>query len=297
VFFSGGSDSVNVLETFLKHNIKIDEVIVTHPKSGLTHHVPNNTDYSAKNNISEFTYTTEPYLTQLQLNYPELKVTILDYFPNILNYKSMEWLTESSDWIHPCQVAKFKINNHLDKELARGSVGFVYSIDKPRLFKWDKTDTYYNVFPDFILNGAIKPVEHSNAHVELFYITPDLPELIIKSAHVVLNMLPVNAKLNDLMNLPLEEKPNSYYTAIQHEIIPYIYPSIPKLPFQTVKGHCRFMVESDNWFYELHKNTSVYNMIMDDYNAFINSIDKKYFQYYNGNLVGFVPNYKFFKLR
>lgn len=296
LFFSGGSDSVNMLETFLSNNIKVDEVIATYPKKGLINFTPNNTDLSAKNNISEYTFTTEPYLKQLQLRYPEIKITVIDYFDNMLNYKSMEWLRESTDWIHPCQVAKFKINNHLDSELEKGSVGFVYGIDKPRLFKHIKANTYYNVIPDFIINGAIKPTEHHNGHIEFFYITPDMPELLVKSAHIVLKTLPVNTKLNDVMNLPAEEKPASYYTMIQHEIIPYIYPSIEKLEFQTGKGNSRFMVDSDDWFYTLHKDTRLYNMIMSDYEQFISSIDKKYFEWYEGKIVGLLPFYKFYKL-
>jgi hypothetical protein len=209
----------------------------------------------------------------------------------------MDWLIESTDWIHPCQVAKFKINNHLNEELNKGPVGFIYGIDKPRLFKWNKTNTYYNVIPDFIINGAVKPTDHDNAFVELFYITPDMPELLVKAAHVVLNTLPVNTKLNEVMNLEAEDKPDTYYTMIQHEIIPYIYPSIKKLGFQTGKGNSRFMVDSDNWFYELHKDTSLYNMIMSDYDRFINSVDKKYFEWYNDKPVGLKPFYKMYKLR
>ena len=297
IFFSGGSDSVNVLETFLKHNIHIDEVIVTHPTSGLTNHIPNNTDLSAKNNISEFTFTTKPYLNDLSIKYPKLKITILDYFPNILKYKSMEWLVESTDWIHPCQVAKFKINHHLDNELDKGSVGFVYAIDKPRLFKWNKTNNYYNVFPDFILNGAIRPVDHPNANIELFYITPDMPELIVKAAHTVLNTLSENTRLNEVMNLEAEDKPESYFTLIQSEVIPYIYPSIKKIPFQTCKGYSRFMVDSDDWFYTLHKDTPVYNMIINDYYTFLDSINEKYLHQHNDKLIGFKPYHKLFKLR
>lgn len=297
LFFSGGSDSVNMLETFLANNIKVDEVIATYPKKGLINFTPNNTDTSAKNNISEFTYTTQPYLIELQTRLPDLKVTILDYFDNMLEYKSMDWLVESTDWIHPCQVAKFKINNHLDDELNKGSVGFVYGIDKPRLFKWNKTNTYYNVIPDFIINGAIKPTDHANAFVELFYITPDMPELLVKAAHVVLNTLPVNTKLNDVMNLEAKDKPDEYYTMIQHEIIPYIYPTIKKLDFQTGKGNSRFMVESDDWFYELHKDSPLYNMVMTDYDNFIRSVNEKYFEWYNDKPVGLKPFYKLYKLR
>ena len=75
LFFSGGSDSVHVLDTFLKNNIIIDEIIVSYPESGLKNYNFNKIDTSASNNISEYLYNTKPYISTIQQKYPNIKIT------------------------------------------------------------------------------------------------------------------------------------------------------------------------------------------------------------------------------
>ena len=78
LFFSGGSDSLNILKTFIKNNITLDEIVVrwSHKAIDGNFYVPNTNDVSAKNSLSEWDYAIKPTLEYVSLNYPKIKITI-----------------------------------------------------------------------------------------------------------------------------------------------------------------------------------------------------------------------------
>jgi hypothetical protein len=297
LFFSGGADSVNILETFLKNNITIDEIVVNYPETGVLNYNFNNTDTSASNNISEFKYTILPYLEKIKKEYPDLKITFHDYFIDMLNYKSVEWMTRSKDWIHPATAAKFNLSrySHLTEILQNNSIGAIYGIDKPLIVYNTTNGKYYYILSDVSVNGAINPIDHTNMHTELFYITPDMPEIVVKQAHVILNRCKVDNSLQSIISsffqqILLKDTLGRY----EPMIVPIIYPDISHLGFQSSKASKYFMVESDDWFYNLHKSTALYNMIMSDYNNMINTLDDKYIVRDNNTVIGFKRHYQSF---
>ena len=286
LFFSGGSDSVHVLDTFLKNNIIIDEIIVSYPESGLKNYNFNKIDTSASNNISEYLYNTKPYISTIQQKYPNIKITFHDYFIDMLDYKTNDWLIRSSDWIHPATVAKFNLARytHINEILQNKSIGAIYGFEKPIvLYAYEK---YYCILRDSNINGAVMPVNHPNMHTELFYITPEMPDLLIKQSHAIINKCKIDTTLKNIVSLmsrilvntaPWPTWRNADTIKTYHKsIIPIIYPESVNLEFQTEKASTHFMVESDAWFYQLHRNTKTYNMIMTDYSNLINSLDDTY---------------------
>ena len=122
-----------------------------------------------------------------------------------------------------------------------------------------------------------------------------MPELMIKQSHVLARWinLPENNHIKYLIydnrignetfkNTVYDKIQNSHY---QREIIPCIYPDIDmKEIFQAHKSHQNFMAHHDNWFYELHKDTKIYQMINSDFQSFYKNIDSKYL---NRNKTGF----------
>lgn len=298
LFFSGGSDSVHILETFLKNNIKLDEIVVGYPESGLSNYNFNNVDTSASNNISEYLYTTKPYLNKIKQKYPNLKITLHDYFIDMLNYKSNDWLVRASDWIHPTTTAKFDLSrySHLDNILENKTIGAIYGIEKPIVIYAPKYEKYYYVLSDTNINGAVMPKNHPNMHVELFYITPDMPELLIKQAHTIVKQCETNNNLKKYVTLLVQATvPKDTISFYQTELVPIIYPDI-SIGFQTKKASTTFMVESDDWFYTLHKDSKLYQLIMTDYNNLINSLDEKYLVKNNNVVTSLVKHYKYYHL-
>jgi hypothetical protein len=297
LFFSGGADSVNILETFLKNNITIDEIVVNYPETGLLNYNLNNVDVSASNNISEFKYTIQPYLTCIKKDYPKLKITFHDYFIDMLNYKSKGWMIRSKDWIHPATAAKFDLSrcSHLIEILSHNRVGVIYGIDKPIVAYVTNSKKYYYILSDVSVNGALDAIDHQNMYTELFYITPDMPDIIVKQAHTILNKCKLDDALQNIVSSfsqPIVSK--DAFGVYESMIVPIIYPNISHLGFQSKKSSKYFMVESDNWFYTLHKGTPLYALIMQDYNDLIESLDDKYLVKNTDEVIGFKRYHKKF---
>jgi hypothetical protein len=282
LYFSGGADSQNVLNTFIQNKIKLDEIVVSYPVSGLQNFTSTDANVDPENNLSEFKFTILPVVEKLKLTNPEIKITIHDYYIDMLDYKSMDWIYKSSDWIHPATYAKFNLNRyeHIKSRLATGTVGIIYGLEKPLLYK--NNNSIYYLLTDVAVNGAVQSIDHPNCVIENFYLTP---VIMTKQSHAI---------IKDMENkiLTLEELRKSNTSAYQSTFIPFIYPDLEPIKFQTKKSTKRFMVESDSWFYSNHVNTKLHNMIMDDFQNFMLSIDSQFL-----TEQGFKTYYKTFCLK
>jgi len=198
VFCSGGSDSNNVIRTFLNNKIRVDEVIGLAPMSGLKNwnFDPNNTHES--NTISETKFALLPLLNEIATADPGIKITINDFFEDIVNYKDDDWLYKDCGTIvtaltsHFTDVLKFP---HIDQIVQKGKrVALVYGTDKP-VIKLTEQGNLYITFTDYGVNYLNMPKEREHPLVDrvLFYWSGDLPELLVKQCHVVAKALTLPA--------------------------------------------------------------------------------------------------------
>lgn len=299
IMFSGGSDSRNIIKTFTKNNIKVDEVISSVPETGLNNYLTNDKNISAENAASEWDLSVYPILKELSNFYPDIKITTNDLFKNILNYKTDEWLYQSSDWIHPSTVARYRLENlkHLKDLAEQGKrIAIVYGIDKPFL-SYERDNWLASTIHDYTVNVPIYPFdnEYPNVDIVLFYYSVDFPELMIKQAHVLAKWinLPENSYIKyfihdgrpenmAFINQNLARTKGNHY---QRSITPCIYPDIDMTNvFQAFKPQQNFMANHDNWFYDLHKGTKIHQMIDSDFKLFYKNINAKYL---NANKTGF----------
>lgn len=300
IMFSGGADSRNVINSFLNNGVKIDEIVSSIPETGLNNYQPNSQNLDAENAASEWELSVYPFLKNISNFYPNIKITSNDLFKNILDYKTDEWLYQSSDWIHPSTVARYKLENlkHIKNLAEQGKkIGIIYGIDKPFL-TYENNNWLASTIYDLTVNVATKPFDndYSNVDVVLFYYTADLPELMVKQAHVLARWLnlPQNKNIQKLIadNRP-ENRASMNYTSnrirgshYQKAIIPCIYPETNMQGvFQAHKSPHNFMASLDGWFYDLHKNTKIYQMIDSDFRLFYKNINEKYL---NSDKTGFM---------
>jgi hypothetical protein len=288
VMVSGGADSTNVVWSFLNNNIIIDEIVAAAPLSGLRNYSMKDNDVSTSNTISETMYAQIPLLQEIATFYPYIKITLNDYFKDMVNYKTDDWLYNSADWIHPTTTARYSLEkySHL-KNLAESGkrIGIIYGIDKP-LPIIGRDGNIYQTFSDSTVNVQRPAFNLSYPNVEnvLFYHTPELPEMIVKQLHLVCKWFfnPINKNKLKFFN---DRRKMSDWTFEQHRkrhsiferiIIPLIYPTTVKPVFQGMKPTRMFLADHDDWFYDLHKNSKPYQMIISDFNNFYKNIDKKY---------------------
>jgi hypothetical protein len=302
VLCSGGADSTNVLRSFLKNGIRVDEVIASAPLEGLRDYKFNSTDTSHNNTISETLYAQMPLIREISQKYTDVKITIHDYFRDILDYKTDDWLLRCDDWIHPSSAARYRFERHAHlRDLADSGkrVAFVYGIDKPHLVLSDEKDIY-TVFSDLAVNVARPPFDrdYTNVDTVMFYWDHSCTNLLVKQAHVLMRwlLLPENniprSYLHDttLHKHATFESMREMNSKFQRAIVPCIYESTHTAIFQAEKPTKLFLGEHDNWFYKHHSSTMSHQMMVSDTRAFYKTIDKKYlnsahngFKIYNNN--------------
>ena len=168
LFYSGGADSTTVLKTFVNNNLHLDEVISSHPISGLKQWENNNKDTDVSNTISEGEFALKPQLSWLSRVSSKTKITFTDYFDEMIKiYQSDDWFIEAKEYLHPSTIARYNKKNipHIRKICESGKkIGFIFGIDKPRIAIID--NAYYSYFLDIIYN-QVYPIQYKNFKLRL----------------------------------------------------------------------------------------------------------------------------------
>jgi hypothetical protein len=296
VMFSGGADSTNVLHSFLSNNIHVDEIIAGVPLSGLRDFKAT-TDKRSDNNASEWLLTTMPALHEISMLHTNIKITINDFFETMLEFKTDEWLYQSSDFIHPTTSARYKLDKitHLKALAEQGKkIAIVYGIEKPAI------NTYEGKFVCSIFDSGVNvprqafDIDYPNVDITLFYSDPNMPQILAKAAHAVAKVvhLPQYKHIRENMydfSWTIAQKAKCHNTLFQRSIVPLIYPDINPNIFQAHKSPDLFMADHDAWFYNLHKDTRLYQLTYSDFTNFFKSINRKYLRSKDSAGVGFIP--------
>ena len=312
LFFSGGADSTNMVYSFLKNGIHVDEIVAGAPVSGLNNW-EDKVDADATNTISETRLAQLPELKKIAKTYPDVKVTIHDYFQDMVEYKTDEWLWKSGSYIHPTFAARYRLERDEYKYLreladAGKSIGLVYGLDKPCLA--EHNEVLYLVIKDYVICNGFQSLEHPMATVELFYYNADVPQLMIKQAHVTARFIlrPENALLYNNLYYNTKysvDSPHKYHLdpmyhhgIYERGIVPAIYPILEKQVFQANKPNTIFFAQHDDWVGKLHANTQLWQLMKSDFNFFTKGIDPKYFlvDKHTKLLAGFIQHVKYWKL-
>ena len=303
ILCSGGGDSNNVVWSFLNNGIAVDEVVASAPIGGLSQWNETDKDTSAGNTMSETMLAQLPLMHEIHSKYPDVKITINDYFETLLDYKTDDWIFRCGEWIHPSSAARYDLDKQLHiKQLAEQGkkIAIVYGIDKPVLF-YDADDSINIMMSDLAVNVQRPPFKDKYPNVEnvLFYFASELPEMQIKQAHVLAKWIhmPENSfakeKMLDLRKTAQSiEKYRSRHSFYERAIIPCIYPQTHRRVFQGHKPTRMFLGEHDDWFYKMHNNTRAFDLIVSDFRNFIKEIDPIYLNESRTGFKVFRLNYK-----
>lgn len=289
--FSGGGDSTTVLHSFIANGIHLDEVIFRYPKTGDRNVSDDPFNYKPENTLSEFKYAAQPLLHWTSVHAPRTKIVIHDYTENMLSREyEEEWVFNTKDYFQPGHCFKHDPFGMIDHQLLADKgkkICMLYGVDKPKICI--KDSKWYLYFMDVMANHSNGSIgDYDNLSNEYFFWTPDLPELISKQAHIVINWfnLPANHHAQYLCRWP-----NYSYTqrtAYEHLIKPLIYPDYDPTTFQTSKPSNSFYNEMDHWFYTNFQDTPQYQRWQAGLRFLVDQIDKKYFNYEMEKPVGFV---------
>jgi hypothetical protein len=254
LFFSGGVDSWNILHTFVKNNIRIDEIYMFGAFEA------ESKQYSILGASRDPGYYTReikqalPVVKRLVEN-QNVKVNTYDWTKDILEAANdLDWIWRAGVRFDPtCMVrSKFhKVFREHNELLHCGKrVGFVYGVDKPRLLRDDHS--IYFAFLDVIMTTGTLPTNDIMGEYwendEYFYWTPNMPELAIKQSHVVVNWLRANNKLdlikhtNNISSFHDED----YYREVNRSV----YPTWDQNTWQIKKPTGAIYNELSKWFFD-----------------------------------------------
>lgn len=200
LWFSGGADSHNMLNAFVKNNLFIDEIAQYHSMEGAQG------DKKTLMNQEVFE-TSAPITTNLIENNPTYKNTVhrlVDISQiiaqvNIIDSNKWDYFYKVNGYFSPGALSRSYIREVLPdyKQLIESGkkVLFLWGFEKPFVSQYngDWVFSFRDGF-DGCVSARSQTLNRSWEHDEFFYWSPDLPELVCKQAHVIKRYL---EKLSD----------------------------------------------------------------------------------------------------
>ena len=275
LFFSGGSDSANILDVFVKNNIKLDEVASFWSYNG---------DKSYDSHFSsEIAKVAIPRMKEAL----HIKHRLID-LSEIINqvYEKKEILF---NWIY-FMNSHFSPNNYVRSHLRKlipeykklidqgKSVCFIWGAEKPRLHRIE--NRYCVRFQDLIDNSVspyLQQFSTPGEFDELFYWSPEFTKGIIKQSHIIMKYL----KFAEINPIDFTECNQKYYygAAIREGKTFYLLPDgINRLlyenwnieTFSVGKPKSTILSERDAWFFK----TQSWNNSAENYFTGLKKLDE-----------------------
>jgi len=190
--FSGGADSHNILHTFIKNKIHLDEVWCDWP---LTHthgkFDQNSQNLDVSNMTSEWTYSIKPELDRLSITNPEIFINITDSTKNLDDEYSDDTVT-TTQYSFYATVKRYRLLDQILKQRYKKHqrIAVIMGFEKPRCIIIN--DILSCHFDDSTIHVKSDGRGDCIRNLEFFYWTADMPELIRSQAHSILNYLRVD---------------------------------------------------------------------------------------------------------
>jgi len=208
LFYSSGVDSGYILKTFIDNDIKLDEIYMFGAfaeEKKRFRELGNTKDpgYYTR----EVEYIAKPVIREI-LKKKKIKITEYDWGQDMLDAtKDLDWFWQAGSRFGPDMLVRNnfhkRFHEHSDMLHKGKRVGFIYGVDKPRLFRDDKS--IYFGFLDIILttgtNNKNDILGETWENDEYFYWNPNFPEIAVKQAHMVVDHLKATNQLNAITHL------------------------------------------------------------------------------------------------
>lgn len=252
--YSGGSDSNNILESFLRQGLHIDEIITNWALDASSNFIQTDTNVKDTwNNNAEYHLHTTHRLNYIKNRSPKTKITILDTSKTIiqalLNGGDANWVNGKNDVFNV--TGAFQYNPLYFSEVRKrfdglGNVAYVVGVDKPQTFIRD--GKLYMYFIDKAASIApIKDniIQYSNITPILFYWSPKSCDILCKQAHIILKYIKSNYAARQIWS----STDVKVIRGVQEEILKtLIYSTWDSSWFQVKKTTQDWNSELDYWF-------------------------------------------------
>ena len=273
VSYSGGADSHNIVESFLRQGLHIDEIIVNTMEKGSNSFTTIDSNVkNPENAASEHYLQTIPRLKEISNRSPKTKITVLDLtdylFKDWIPTNDASWVTGRREGLNPLNVTRFNylhfkdVRSKLDKDK---TVAIIVGVEKPRTFIHSANNNFYLRFTDraaniVSVNDYIK--DYTNSTVEYFYWSPDATDIICKQAHVIKRWLEHHPHYRNFWYGKTLTK--EVFRLIHERLLRTIlYSTWNDSWFQSDKATKDWYSEFDAWFIQGHIGSSIHTLWLE----------------------------------
>lgn len=257
LFFSGGADSTNVLNSFIDNDIRIDELVnkVNYDATGDRFNFMNGEIYNV----------AIPKVQEVKLKQPWIKHTVIDLSNRVMSAfaekeTKFDWVYGMNSTVNPNNYSSKDIKTsqpHWRDMLDAGKrVCFIHGVDKPRLANVGSKFVFWFIDTmDLASSPKMQMANEPGHYDELFYWSADLPEIPIKQAHEIKRVLktltldsPYASRVAHGTSFTIYDKKPLYFKSDgMHKLI---YPNWYPVPYQ-IKAMSLLFTPRDEWFFKL----------------------------------------------
>jgi len=269
ISYSGGADSHNVLMSFIRAGLHVDELVIHMFEKGMGgfDHL-DKSDIGTTNAMStDYVFHTVPMLKEIKNRIPKTKITIVDQSDEFedffTNAKDESWVLNRTEFLGVGNVVKYNYLKDIRKTVEKTkSMVVILGTDKPRVYIRDDGYLYF-VLTDKGINSGKSVIDnlsvYDNLYVELFYwgATTTCVSLLKKQSHVIAKWLSANPKYQPFFLAENNAKGSKTVFRIIHERVlrDVIYSIWNNNWFQAEKSVYEWHNEIDRWYFKNKKLT------------------------------------------
>lgn len=262
--YSGGADSHNILMSFIRQGLHLDEIVVnTMEKGNKKSTTLSTTNVQATNAAAEHDLQTVPRLKEAAKLIPNTKISICDLTDYLFDYLEgvgdESWVFDKREGLNPAGMTRFNylhfldIRRQFDKDK---SFGIIMGIEKPRCFiHKNRFVLSYSDRATNITTVAEHFKEYPNSTIEFYYWSPDALDIQCKQAHTIKKWLEAFPQYRDYWDA---EKGMDFTTIrLVHERLlrTVLYTTWDNSWYQADKALGDWYSEFDQWFFDDYKDT------------------------------------------
>lgn len=267
--YSGGADSHNILTSFLRQNLHIDEIIVNVYEKANKLYVDNASIKDSWNYGAEYKLQIYPRLEEIRNRCPKTKITVVDMSDTMFNtLKSAgdaSWIMDKRETLNVSGLTRYNyvwfkdIKKNFDKDK---KIILILGEGKPMTYI--KDDIIHLIFIDKAANVITAQehlTDHPNAKVELYYWHPSSTKMIAKQVHVIKKWLNANQHMKPIFTPKNRHEFNDNCRIYYHKLLRnIIYSTWNESWYQSDKGKSGWYDDIDEWFHRLYKETREYEI-------------------------------------
>jgi hypothetical protein len=257
--YSGGSDSHNILMSFIRQGLFIDEIVVNTMEKGTSKFTDiNATNKKNTNFAAEYELQTFPRLKEISNLIPKTKITVVDLSDYLFNFLNTagdgSWILGKREGLNPAGMTRFNYIyfDNIRKEFDKNKkITLILGVEKPRTYI--KEGIFYMNFQDRaanIANADEHMRDYTNSSVEFFYWSPEATKLICKQVHVIKKWLEAFPEKQKLWEWEVFLNPATYRLIHERILRTLIYTTWNDDWYQADKAIKDWYSEFDAWFFE-----------------------------------------------